>query len=263
MGLERLLLWIEGQSSSVIAVIAFGFCYASSAIIFALSRAAASRRFAAELKATTPVMLTPLAVILGLLIAFVASHVWDNVDHANAHVRSEADAIQATLSFADAFPSGTRTEVRNALRNYIQFTKAEDWPAMMAGRANAHALPQGLSEAMTCVLSFVPTAAGEEIAQRQAVQAISRTMDARRSRITLSGASIMPMQWVVIVILAALMLLTVAMVHFDRPLAMAVNLFSLSTAIAACFVLLLANDRPFSAGGNAVDPGALTHIVIN
>jgi hypothetical protein len=263
MGVERLLLSIESQPSCGIAFIAFGFCYASAAFIFVLSRAVGSRRFAVELKTTTPVMLTPLAVILGLLIAFVASHVWDNVDHANAHVRNEADALQATLLFADALPSNTRIEVRNALRNYIQFTRAEDWPAMMEGRANAHALPQGLSEAMMCVFSFVPTAAGEKVAQQQAVLAISRAMDARRSRITLSGASIMPMQWVVIVILTMLMFLTVAMVHLDRPLAMAVNLFSLSTAIAACFVLLLANDRPFSAGGNAVEPGALTHIVIN
>jgi hypothetical protein len=263
MGVERLVLWVESQSTSLIAVITFGFCYASAVFIFVLSRAAASRRFAAELKATTPVMLTPLAVILGLLIAFVASHVWDNVDHANAYVRNEADAIQTALVFADAFPSSTRTEVRNALRNHLQFTKAEDWPAMMEGHANAQALPQALSEAMTSVLSFVPAVAGQEIAQRQAAQAIRRALDARRNRITLSGASIMPMQWVVIAILAALMLLTIAMVHLDKPLALAVNLFSLSTAVAVCFVLLLTNDRPFSTGGNAVEPSALTQLVID
>jgi hypothetical protein len=263
MGIEHLLLWIESQSSSSIAVIAFGFCYASAALVFALSRAAASRRIAVELKATTPVMLTPLAVILGLLIAFLASHVWENVDRANGYVRNEADAIQTTLAFAAALPSSTRAEVRNALRNYVQFTTTDDWPAMMEGRAVAHRAPAGLTEAMTLVLSFVPTTPGEEIAQRQTAKAIARALDARRNRVTLSGASIMPMQWVVIVILAALMLITIAMVHLDKPLALAVNLFSLSTAVAACFVLLLANDRPFSAGGNAVEPGALTRVVID
>jgi Protein of unknown function (DUF4239) len=263
MGVEHLLLWIESQSSSSIAVIAFGFCYVAAAFVFALSQAAASRRIAVELKATTPVMLTPLAVILGLLIAFVASHVWENVDRANAYVRGEADAIQTTLVFADAFPPSTRAEVRNALRNYLQFTTMEDWPAMMEGRAVAHRSPAGLSEAMTLVLSIVPSTPGEEIAQRQTARAIAQVLDARRNRVTLSGASIMPMQWVVIVVLAALMLLTIAMVHLDKPFAMAVNLFSLSTAVAACFVLLLANDRPFSAGGNAVEPGALTHVVID
>jgi hypothetical protein len=86
MGHENLLLWIESQSPSVIAFTTFGLCYASVAVIFALSRAIAPRRFAADLKSTTPVMLTPLAVILGLLIAFVASRVWTNADHANAAI---------------------------------------------------------------------------------------------------------------------------------------------------------------------------------
>jgi hypothetical protein len=71
------------------------------------------------------------------------------------------------------------------------------------------------------------------------------------------------MQWVTIVILAVLMLLTIAMVHMDRPVGMALNLFSLSTAVAACFTLLLVNDRPLSAGGNFIGPGVLTHIKID
>src|SRR5262245_36018975 len=91
--------------------------------------------------------------------------------------------------FADALPSSTRSEVRNALRNYLQFTKAEDWPAMMAWHTNAHALPQGLCEAETLVLSFVATTTGEEIAQRQAARAIARALDARRNRMPLQAAT--------------------------------------------------------------------------
>src|SRR5262249_920258 len=117
MGVERLFLWIEGQSFSIIALVAFGLCYASAAVIFVLSRVIASRRFAAELKGTTPVMLTPLAVILGLLLAFVASRVWNHVDNANDYVRQEASAIQETLALADALPASVRTEVRKALKH--------------------------------------------------------------------------------------------------------------------------------------------------
>jgi hypothetical protein len=48
-----------------------------------------------------------------------------------------------------------------------------------------------------------------------------------------------------------------AVVHMDRSLAMAVNLFILSTALAVCLVLLLVNDRPFSAGGSEIRPDSL------
>jgi len=263
MGVERLFLWIEGQSFSIIALVAFGLCYASAAVIFVLSRVIASRRFAAELKGTTPVMLTPLAVILGLLLAFVASRVWNHVDNANDYVRQEASAIQETLALADTLPASVRTEVRKALKHYLEFTAVEDWPAMMEGRANAQALPPGLTDAMQIILSFAPSERGQEIAQQRAAVAIMGALEARRNRITLSGASVMPVQWIAILIIATLMLATIAVVHLDRPLAMAANLFSLSTAVGACFMLLLVNDRPFSAGGIVVEPDTLTLIAID
>jgi hypothetical protein len=261
--LEQILVWIETQSYSIIAVIAFACCYAVAGIVFFLSRAIVGRRFTEQLKATTPVMLTPLAVILGLLFAFVASRVWNNVDHANTFIRQESGAIQETLLLAEAFPSNTQKELQLALRHYLQFAVSEEWPAMMAGKANEHTLPSGLATATSIVLSFVPANRGQEIVQARTIASLIRALDARRERILLSEAAIMPMQWLVIVILTALILLTIALVHLDRPVAMAVNLFTLSTAIGACFTLLLINDRPFSAGGSFIGPSDLTGIHIN
>jgi hypothetical protein len=68
-----MLLWIESQSTPVIALLVFGFCYAATAVIFVGAAILSSRGIAADLKATSPVTLTPLAVVLGLLIAFLAS----------------------------------------------------------------------------------------------------------------------------------------------------------------------------------------------
>jgi hypothetical protein len=71
---------------------------------------------------------------------------------------------------------------------------------------------------------------------------------------------IAPIQWIVIFTLAALVLLTIAMVHIDRPVTIAVNLFIFSSAVAACLALLMVNDRPFAAGGNTVEPAVLREI---
>jgi hypothetical protein len=57
-----------------------------------------------------------------------------------------------------------------------------------------------------------------------------------------------------------LILLTIAMVHVERPATVAVNLFILSTAVAACLVLLMVNDRPFGTGGITVQPEALREL---
>jgi hypothetical protein len=87
MEFDRLLLWIESQTSIVIALITFGACYLCAAMVLVIARVLVSKRIANELKATTPVMLTPLSVLTGLVIASIASRVWTNFDHADAIVR--------------------------------------------------------------------------------------------------------------------------------------------------------------------------------
>jgi Protein of unknown function (DUF4239) len=263
MELARLLWWIESHSPATIALITFGISYASAAVVFAFSRAIASHRFAAALKATTPVMLTPLAVLMGLVIAFVASRIWGNYDRAYALVRDEARAIQAVLTLGETLPPKIPTELRGAIQHYLQFTIDEEWPAMLQGRAKMLATVPGLMDAMSAILSFTPTDASQQLTQQRTLIALEQAIDARRNRILLSNATVAPMQWIAIIILAGLLLLTVAMVHIDQPLAKAMSLFILSTAIAVCTLLLLVNDRPFHAGGFFIGPDVLKQIQLN
>src|SRR5690348_6844869 len=263
MAYGRLLLWMESQPALIIALITFGACYLCAAVIFVIARVLVSKRIANELKATTPVMLTPLAVLTGLVIAFVASRIWTNFDHAHAIVRDEARSLQQTLTLAQKLPQNVQTEIGHAVADYLQFTHEEEWPAMLGGRAQMRTSVPGLTDAMSAILSFAPENPGQQLAQQGALTAIEQALDARRHRILLSGASVLPMQWVVILVLGTLMLATVAMVHIDRPLAMAVNLFILSTALAVCLLLLLVNDRPFSTGGYEIRPDSLGQIVID
>src|SRR5215212_1513974 len=142
-----MILWIESQDVAVITLIVFALCYAIAAIIFAAAIIVSRRRIATDLKATTPVMLTPLSVIASLLIAFLASRVWSNVDRANSYVAQEARAISQVVLLISGLPDDTQEAVRGGLRKYLQFVKAEDWPAMLVCRASFHQLPPGLTEA--------------------------------------------------------------------------------------------------------------------
>jgi len=78
-----MLLWIESQPTPLIALLVFALCYALAAIVFFVTATIFRRPIADQLNATTPVMLTPLAIVSGLLIAFLASRVWSNLDRAN------------------------------------------------------------------------------------------------------------------------------------------------------------------------------------
>jgi hypothetical protein len=71
-----------------------------------------------------------------------------------------------------------------------------------------------------------------------------------------------PFKWLVIAILDVLLLATIAMVHVERPRTALINMFALSTGIAACLALLMVHDRPFSAGGFTLEPAALREIAV-
>lgn len=256
-----MILWIESQNTAVIALLVFALCYAIAGIILAVATIISRHRVAGDLKALTPVLLTPLSVIAGLLIAFLASRVWANLDRANAYVAQEANAISEVAMLGRALPEATQGAVRAGLQEHLRFIAAEDWPAMLAGRASFRP-SRGLTEAMTALLAVSADDSARRVAQEHAIEALERALEVRRGRILLSSAVVAPAQWLVIFTLDALILMTLAMVHIDRRTTAAAGMILFSSAVAACLVLLMINDRPFRSGGFVVQPDALLQVGI-
>ena len=118
------------------------------------------------------------------------------------------------------------------VRRYLQFVERDDWPAMLAGHASLVLPPLGLPEGLTALLAYDLRHTGEQTAQRDIAHAIELSLAARRNRILLSEASISSPQWIAIVVLDGLILLTIAMLHVGRHATTAVSLFVFSTAVA-------------------------------
>jgi Protein of unknown function (DUF4239) len=228
--------------------------------VFAAVAVAAGRRGPGDFKAVSPVTLTPLAVIVGLLTGFLAAHVWTNVERADAHIGHEAGALREALLLAESLPPETATRVRAAIADHLHAVVDEEWPAMARGEETLRHLPVALTEAMVTLLSFSPAHPGQQLAQQRALVAIEEALDARRNRILLSEASLGAAQWLVIFVLCVLILATIAMVHVEHRRTQAITLFIFATAMASCFVLLLLYDRPFG-GGISVGPEALRQVM--
>jgi hypothetical protein len=252
-----MLWWLETQETLVIVLIVFAFCYLLAALILVGLAILSRSPIAGALHVTTPAMLTPLAVIFGLVIAFLATRVWGNLDHAQAYVVEEASGIREAVLISSVLPSDTRDALRKEIGNYLHFVDQVDWPAMLRGQEGLHQTPSGLPEALTILLSFVPQQPGQQLAQSRAVAAIEQVLQARRKRILLSEAVISLPQWMVIIVLDALVLFTIGTVHASRYTTAVVNMAIFSTAVASCVVLLMINDRPFNSGGIAIQPTAL------
>ena len=216
--MQAIIYWIEEQSTAGIAVITLLLTYTFAAIVFGVATHLSRRSIAEELKSISPVTLTPLAVILGLMLAFLAARVWENVGHAQEYVGREVGAISEAALLANAFPADIRAKLRADLKKHVEFIETVDWPAMGRFEGSLRTEPVGLTSAMSTILSYMTAHPQHQLAQQRALEAIARAYDARVNRIRISHAEIAPIQWAVILILAALIIADNG-AHSHRPAA--------------------------------------------
>jgi len=255
-----MIWWIELQQTPVIAVMTLALCYAIALGVFILTRLVARHPVTAEAKFIAPVLLTPLSLVTGLLIAFLAARVWTNLDRANGYVTEEASATREAALLAEALPADTGDRVREGLQLHLHFVEIQDWPEMLAGTASVRQPPPALRDTLAVLLAFDATTSGQRVAQERAVVAIERALEARRGRILLSQAVIAPIQWLVIFVLDGLILATIGLVHLDRRPAAIAGMLLFSTGIACVLTLLMIHDRPLTPGGFVVQPAVLRQL---
>ena len=121
-------------------------------------------------------------------------------------------------------------------------------------------IPPRLAEGLKLVLALDPHGDGQSAAQRELVESLETALDARRQRIILSESSINWVKWAVLLVQAALTLLTIAMIHSDNRTTNRIILGIFATGIAAAIVLIAAHSRPFS-GQLAVSPAVLLQVM--
>src|SRR5262245_8531498 len=227
-----------------------GFC------ILTLAKDGRARVF----KAMSPVMLTPLAVVFGLLVGFLAAQVWSDADRANAAVNREASALREVIILAAGFSGDAEQHLRDLVRRHIQDAVAQEWPAMARGEATLTLAPPALVEALRMTLKLNPQGEGQTAAQREIVASLQSALDARRQRIILSRSSINWVKWTALLLQAALTLLTVALVHSDNRLANRTILTIFATGIGVAVVLLASHSRPFT-GEISVTPAVILQVM--
>ena len=250
--------WIHGLPIIAMALLIFGGAYVVAAIIHLVVQSMAVGDRARAFKAVSAGLLSPLGIIFGLLVAFVAAQVWGDLDRAHTAVNHEASALRAVVMLSDSFPSEA-ARLRGLVREQIQEALTEEWQAMARRRATITIIPPVLAQAMHLSLALPVQGEGQAAAQRALVAALENALDARRQRILLSQSEVNGVKWVSLIIQAICTLTAIAMVHCDNRTSAAVALGLFSTAIAVCILLIVAHDRPF-LGQTAVQPTALQQV---
>jgi hypothetical protein len=201
-----------------------------------------------------------LAVVFGLIVAFLAAQVWTDVERANTAVTREANSLRTAVVLAASFSQEQETRIRALVRRHIQEAVSEEWPAMARRQANLSLLSHADTEGIQLALSILPQNEAQAIALREMVSSLQNARDARRQRIIISESTINWVKWTVVHVLAVLILLTIAIVHCDNRATAAISLAIFSIAVAACIVLIASHNRPFT-GEISVGPALLLQVM--
>lgn len=252
--------WVYHLPVVWMTVVVFAATLLISGAIYATVLALATGDRARAFKAMSPVMLTPLAVVFGLIVAFLASQVWLDVERANNAVIREANALRTVVVLAAYYPQEQEARIRAFVRRHVQKAVNEEWPAMARRRVDLPLISAGYTEGLQLALSFVPQSEAQKIAQSEMVSSLQSAFEARRQRIIISESTINWVKWSVVGLLAGLLLVTIAIVHSDNRTTAAISMSILSVAIAGSIVLIASHNRPFT-GQISVGPALLIQVL--
>lgn len=251
--------WLHALPLGGMAAVVFGLTYLTAAVLYGIVRALERTEWGRAACGVTPALLSPLGVTFGLLVVFTASQVWGDVDHARVATNEEANALRTAVLLTAGFPDSSATRIRALIAYHIDQAQQVEWPAMAAGQATLTAIPPAMAQALETAVNLQPSKPGQVVAQRELVNALIRSLDARRQRILVSHSEINGVKWFGIILQAVVTLAAVALVHADNRPAATVGLWLLATGTAVCLLLILSHDEPF-VGHVTVKPTPLLEV---
>ena len=202
---------------------------------------------------------TAIGVLFGLTLAFLANDTWSAHDRAMNAVFKEADSLRSIVVLSQQLAEPARGEVLDAVSHYGQ-ASAGEWPMLAARQSSTEVA--ALADALLNLLASPTIAAGtsnsvQALMLRKAVE----IRDERDLRISLTQTHVNPLKWLGMAFLGFLTLLSISVVHLDKPRAamVAVILFALAAAPTAAIVLIQGN--PFQQP-TSVTPAPIIDAVV-
>jgi len=192
-----------------------------------------------------PYILVPMS-IFALSSALLGVSVWDHFQNNAKAIGTEAQAIEAYITLVRSVPLEGKEHLVSDAKAYARSALTEEW-GMIANEGHPH---EGTSVYLQKLISDTVELAIEsklptflQSALLQSVQGINNARNARLSMINDEPDSI---RWLSIILLGVMVLISVAMVHLDKPKPMLATL-AVSTA-SICIVLSLVGlaVNPFS-----------------
>ncbi|MFZ4535230.1 hypothetical protein [Propionivibrio sp.] len=197
--------------------------------------------WARSLQGVAPPFINIIGVLFGLTMAFLANDTWSAHDRAMKAVYKEADSLHSIAALSEPLPVLLKARLREALVSYA-LASADEWQLLAQREESREVVERADALLILLASSEVGSAAGENV-QALMLRKASEIRDERNQRVALSQTHVNPLKWLGMAFLGLLTLLSIAVVHVDRPRAafVSIMLFALAAAPTAAIVLIQGN----------------------
>lgn len=200
-----------------------------------------------------------VGVIYAILLAYVVIVVWQQFDATGSTVELEAVATANIFHGVDEFPEPARSNVRDMVRDYVERTVNDDWPAMADGGADEQA--GKLAHSLRDVIHQLPADdAHEQVMFDHVLYQYEQVLTQRQLRLFQAGESLHPLLWAMLIIGAAL---TIGFTYFfgvDSALVHVLMIVGLAFVIGGMLFMIQQVDHPFG-GQVSVSPEAFRTVL--
>jgi hypothetical protein len=248
--------WLDLSAMGTFATLALLY-YGTTATLVALVFASVLRGRIATFTGVVGPFFSAVAVLFGLLTGFLGYDVAERNRQAVRAVQAEAGEIHNVYTLSIASVTDMR-KIRDALKSYVGAVLRDEWPSLNGASASP------VDEAYDNLLGEVsdPAISRDASAPVHAamLNATVRIGTARNTRLSLSTDRTNDLKWVSVLILGIITQIAIAVVHLERPRAMAAALAIFSTAAVVALGMIALQEDPFS-GVFQVSPAPLERLL--
>jgi Protein of unknown function (DUF4239) len=155
------------------------------------------------------------SLFYGLLLGLLTVAAYENRERIQLSILNEASAIGSIYSTVTAYPEPYRSDLKEFLRDYVQFTIHRDWDSHRAGKV-AEGGNNRIQAFGLWLSKFEPKSASQEIMHASAVTAFQELKSARQMRLNGVTTRIPPVLWYAVIVGAAVSILLLLIIR-ARP----------------------------------------------
>ncbi|MET1084511.1 MAG: hypothetical protein ABWY12_15905 [Burkholderiales bacterium] len=219
----------------------FAFYLATAALLVWLSFRSSLSRQVQSFKGVVAPFFGSVAVIFGLLAAFLSNDIWDRNRQAERVVLTESDTLVALYSLGIASGSDSKA-LRSSIRGYASAVAEDEWPRLKSGERSPRT-----DAALNALLREValPGTAKDFGVQRTMLDMVLKIRSAHEDRLELANDRTAVTKWGAVLLLALITQLAIAVVHLEKPRSQAAALFIFTLAAVSLLGLLAIHEAPF------------------